>query len=327
MLPLSTFLPHDAHPFPVVQNGRWDYHLQDVFDSLTSPLSESVDALQIRCQEWWSKFKYAIARKISTAMKTAMTGRKSQEIALKQQALLIASNHAFTQNNFAISAYNQKKYQHAIDRSLRAVQLELPLWEQAAIATPQLLEALLLIGQSKFMIAYSKKSTFISWSDVVMLMKDAKRKVHFALELSKRRSPQLLGENLYDIYLLLAEIALFEMDWKNALDYATKALEYFPLSMRAVDIMGTAKWRGGVRVSNDAEDSDHHAAALKAEIAQKQYQGQNKWDGIEWSNKLFCLWRNISCESFWHLGAKGELHVRKCPMADDLKQTQHFREQ
>ena len=70
-----------------------------------------------------------------------------------------------------------------------------------------------------------------------------------------------------------------------------------------------------------------HGSAPKAEIAQKQHQGQNKWDGIEWSNKLFCLWRNISCESFWHLGAKGELHVRKCPMADDLKQTQHFREQ
>ena len=320
-LPLSFYLPNDPHPFPVVQHGKWDLHLTHLIDHLLAQGSNYINALQQNCQIWWKKFKKQISNNVSSAIQNELFihPKKSQSVALQQQSLSLAANHAFTHLDLAFIEYDQKNYRSAIQHSLKALYLEFSNFDESSgTANAQFIEALLLIGQSKFNLAYSKESKheLDSWSNVVHLMKDAKSKIEYGLQLTYNRSPQILKDALHDTLLLQTEIFLFMMEWQNALVMAKEALKYLPTSSRALDIIGIATWRinnGNNEGTNGDESSDRSssddsiAENLRIQTMQQEIKGQNRWKGIELDTELFCLWRNVSCKSYWHIGANGKI--------------------
>ena len=204
---------------------------------------------------------------------------------------------------------------------MKALYLEFSNFDESSgTANAQFIEALLLIGQSKFNLAYSKESKHEvdSWSNVVHLMKDAKSKIEYGLQLTYNRSPQILKDALHDTLLLQTEIFLFMMEWQNALVMAKEALKYLPTSSRALDIIGIATWRinnGNNEGTNGDESSDTRRSSsddsiaenLRIQTMEQEIEGQNRWKGIELDTELFCLWRNVSCKSYWHIGANGKI--------------------
>ena len=99
------------------------------------------------------------------------------------------------------------------------------------------------------------------------------------------------------------------MEWQNALVMAKEALKYLPTSSRALDIIGIATWRinNGDESSDRSSSDDSIAENLRIQTMQQEIKGQNRWKGIELDTELFCLWRNVSCKSYWHIGANGKI--------------------
>ena len=94
------------------------------------------------------------------------------------------------------------------------------------------------------------------------------------------------------------------MEWRNALDWARKGLIYFPASTRSLDIVATAKWRlkGTGVTESEGEKEEDETTRTKASVAElKSY---DKWNGVVLEEEIWCLWRNISCKSFYHIGER-----------------------
>lgn len=306
MLPLGWYMPNHPHPFPVVQGGRWDVHLMNVFDKL---MSGNINALQQQCQEWWRLFKQTTSGKVASALEAVMSTtatmapRQKTFRRLQHQSLSDVSNHAYYHLDMANKAYTLHQWHKAITCSGLAVQLEMPMFQQSGIPSLELMEALIVEAQAKFSRAFSKASSFKAYSDVVVMMEDAKENAVLALALAPRLSRQMLDDDLHDLYLLLAEISLMTMEWRNALDWARKGLIYFPASTRSLDIVATAKWRlkgtGETESETQKEDETTRTKASVAEL--KSY---DKWNGVVLEEEIWCLWRNISCKSFYHIGER-----------------------
>ena len=163
MLPLSWYMPNDPHPFPVLNNGRWDVHLLNVLhEVLLSPSSSSlfIDTLQKKCQIWWNKFKVETSSKVFRALNTIPAKNGDNNIIqLKQNILNHINNHAFYILFQANEAYDGKNYDQAVLYSLKAINLELPYYENTGIPSIQLIEALI--------IALNQKSNTISITHLV----------------------------------------------------------------------------------------------------------------------------------------------------------------
>ena len=208
------------------------------------------------------------------------------------------------------------------------------LFHQTGIPSLQLIESILLISQTKFSIAFQagktatvlskKKFTFTTWSDVFSLMETAKHSVNFALELASSRSPQSLMYQFHDLNILRAQIAMFEMEWEEAIQFAENGFKYFPTSTLALDIITTAQWRLASlkknntmkniskavqeeqeHISSSSSSSSSSSQSSKEAAIEQESNQKDRWNGIEFPAELWCLWRHrIACDHGWHIGKK-----------------------